>query len=368
VVVAERSKGLEGRRRRPAAGREIGAERVRPAGAAADVRAPTRPVDLEALCARWRVALDAEAAAYSAARGTLPPAELAAGRSRLDEERRQTLALLRAVARDHRGSGRFLHLTPRGSARRLLGLPTHIAACVFNLDGVLVGSATLHAAAWMQTFDEFIWARTERTGGRFAPFDPRTDYPRHMHGRPRLEGVREFLASRGISLPEGSPTDPAGAETVHGLARRKNEVLRRRIDEEGVTAYDGSLAYLQLAGEAGIHRAVVSASANTQTILDRTGLAPLVDACVDGNTMVEGHLRAKPAPDAVLAACRLLAVEPNNVAAFETTEAGVAAATAAGCAVIVGIDPFGRSAALRASGAAPVIPSLAELLEQRLAA
>lgn len=368
MVVAERSPPRATcRRGAPASLRETPAGAARlPLSPALGVERPR--LDLDALCARWRTALDAEDAAYRAARGTLAPAELAAGRRRLDDERRQTLALLRAVARDHHDSGRFLHLTPRGSARRLLGLPTGIEACVFNLDGVLVGSASLHAAAWMQTLDEFIWARAERTGGRFAPFDPGTDYPRHMHGRPRLDGVREFLASRGISLPEGSPTDPAGAETVHGLARRKNELLRRRIEEGGVRAYEGSISYLRLAGEGGIGRAVVSASANTGAILERTGLAPLVDVCVDGKAMVEDHLRAKPAPDAVSAACRLLAIDPGRVAAFETTEAGVAAARAAECAFIVGIDQFGRSAALRAGGVALVVPGLAELLEQRLAA
>lgn len=348
--------------------REARLSRRRPVPAADLPQAPSARADVEALCSGWRAALDAEATALHAARGSLPPEELAARRRRLDAERESTLGLLKALARDRGFEGRFVHLTPRWAARRALGLPAAVQACVFNLDGVLIGSASLHAAAWMEALDEFIWARTERTGGRFAPFSPRVDYPRHMHGRPRLDGVRAFLASRGIALPEGSPTDPAGAETVHGLARRKNEALRRQIDARGVTAYEGAYAYLQLAGEAGLVRAAVSASANTRTILEVSGLAPLVDVCVDGNTMVERGLRAKPAPDPVLVACELLGVEPAVAAAFEATEAGVVAARGAGCAVVVGIDQFGQAGALLRSGASPVVPGLAELLDQRLAA
>jgi beta-phosphoglucomutase family hydrolase len=333
-------------------------------------RRPTREpaVTADALCAPWRAALDAADAALRAASSSLPAAELAAERNRLAAERDSTLRLLRELAREQGVSARFLHLTPRREARRLLGLPSGVTACVFNLDGVLIGSATLHAAAWTQTFDEFIWARTERTGGRFAPFNPRTDYHRHMHGKPRLEGVRAFLASRGISLPEGSPEDPPGAETVHGLARRKNEALRRRIDEHGVTAYEGSVHYLETAREVGVRTAVVSASANTETILERAGVASLIDGCVDGNTMLAEHLRAKPAPDTLLAACRQLGVEPQAAAAFETSPAGVAAARAAGFALVVGVETFGYARALQAQGADRLVPSLADLFARSLAA
>lgn len=238
---------------------------------------------------------------------------------------------------------------------------------MFNLDGVLIGSAALHVAAWAETFDEFISARIERTGGQFAPFNPLGDYPSHIHGKPRLEGVRAFLASRGISLPAGDPGDPPGTETVHGLANRKSAALTRRLDEQGVTAFQGSRRYLEAARDAGVHRAVVSASANTQTILDRAGLADLIEDCVDGNTMLAERLRGRPAPDTLLAACRQLGVEPERAAVFETSPAGVAAARAGGFGLVVGVDRTGRAEVLRAAGADLVVTGLTELLERSLA-
>lgn len=326
-----------------------------------------RHASVDALCARWRVALDAADSALRAA-ADLPAAELAARAKLLADERAATVALLRSVARERGEDARYLHLTPRNAAPRLLGLPSSVGACIFNLDGVLIESATLHVAAWAQTFDEFIWARTERTGGSFAPFDPHTDYPRHMHGKPRLAGVREFLASRGISLPEGQLRDAPGTETVHGLASRKNELLQQRIEKQGVRAYEGSISYLQTVREAGLSTAVVSASANTPTILARSCLASLIDTYVDGNTMAAKGLRPKPSPDTLLAACSALGLTPGHAAAFETTPAGVEAARAAGFGLVVGIDQFGQAAALRARGATPIVPGLAELLAERLAA
>jgi len=326
------------------------------------------PLTVDMLCGHWRAALEAAGEALRAGGESLPAAEVARRRKALAVERESTLQLLRALAREQGADTRFVHLAPAADARRVLGLPALVAACVFNLDGVLIPSAALHAAAWQATFDELIWTRTERTHGRFAPFDPRTDYAEHMHGRPRLDGVRAFLASRGIRLPEGSATDRPGSETVHGLANRKNEILRRRLDAGGVAAYAGSLHYLQTAAEAGIGRAVVSASANTPTILERSGLAALIEACIDGTTMQEHDLRAKPAPDTLLAACEALGVEPEAAAAFETTAAGVAAARAAGFAFVVGVDQFGHPGSLRDASADVVVPSLAELLAKQLAA
>jgi len=280
-----------------------------------------------------------------------------------------TEELLQALAREWHTPARFMHLMVSPSeARRLLGLPPEVAACVFNLDGVLIGSAALHAAAWTETFDEFISNRIERTGGRFAPFNPLVDYPELIHARPRLDGVRAFLASRGIRLPEGDTTDAPGAATVHGLANRKNLALLRRIDEHGVTAFAGSRSYLELAHEAGVHCAVVSASANTETILARAGLTELIEERVDGNTMRAEQLRAKPAPDTLLAACRKLGVEPQRAAAFETTRAGVIAGRAAGFDLIVGVDGGGDAAGLRAEGADFIVTGVDEILERRVAA
>jgi HAD superfamily hydrolase (TIGR01509 family) len=327
---------------------------------------------LDHLSAHWRAAFDAAEDALRAARPALPSRELAARSAGLAAERRSTLGLLKALAREEGVSPRFLHMTPRRDEKRLLGLPVGITACVFNLDGVLIGSAALHIAAWTQTFDELIWARADRSRAGIAPlvvpFNPAVDYWRLIHGRPRLEGVRAFLASRGIKLPEGDPRDPPGTETVHGLANRKNELLRRRIEERGVSAYEGSLHYLETALEAGVHTAVVSASANTRTILERAGLADFVEGCIDGNAIVAEHLRGRPAPDRLLAACREIGIEPEQAAAFETSPAGIAAAQAGGFALVVGVDQTGCADSLRAGGAELVVPGLAELLERRLAA
>jgi HAD superfamily hydrolase (TIGR01509 family) len=250
----------------------------------------------------------------------------------------------------------------------VLGLPPRIDACVFNLDGVLIGSASLHAAAWTETFDELISRRLERTRGRFAPFNPRVDYPAHMHGRPRLEGVRGFLASRGIRLPEGEPDDAPGSETVYGLANRKNQALLRLLDERGVQAFEGSRRYLELARDAGIRCAVVSASANAETLLERAGLSDLIQACIDGNAIVAERLAARPSPAILLAACRRLGVEADHAAVFETSAAGIAAGRAGGFELVVGVDRTGDSGALRDNGASRVIGGLPELLDAPRAA
>ena len=325
-----------------------------------------QPVRLAALGEQWWAAFDAAEVAVLAA-VSLTAAELRERSGRLARERERTVRLLEAVARDEGVGTRFSHLlSSRSNLRRLLGLGRTVTACVFNLDGVLIGSAAIHVGAWTETFDELISARIERTGGRFAPFNPLTDYPQHIHGRPRLEGVRAFLASRGISLPEGDPDDPPGTETVHGLANRKNTALTRRFDEQGVTAFQGSRRYLEAARDAGVHRAVVSASANTRTILERAGLAHLIENCVDGNTMLAERLRGTPEPDTLLAACRQLGVEPERTAVFETSPAGIAAARAGGFGLVVGVDRAGHAEALRAEGADLVVTGLAELLERSL--
>ena len=215
---------------------------------------------------------------------------------------------------------------------------------MFDLEGVLAGSARIHTAAWAETLDEFLSRRVEKTGERFAPyrpFDPTVDYERHIHGKPRLEGVLAFLASRGIRLPEGSSSDPAGAETVWGLANLKNEALLRRLDQEGVAAFAGARLCLEGAREAGLHCAVVSASANTGTILERAGLGRLIDERVDGIGIQSEQLRGRPAPDTLLAACDGLGVQPQHAATFETTLAGVEAGRAADFGFVVAVDRRG---------------------------
>jgi HAD superfamily hydrolase (TIGR01509 family) len=326
---------------------------------------PVPRVDLDALGSLWWAALDAAETALSAAGACLPGREVRERRGRLGRERSSTAELLDEVARAAGTHARFSHLLiSRSSLRRSLGLPSTVTACVFNLDGVLAGSAALHAEAWAEAFEDLVLARTERTVGSFVPFNPRLDYERYLHGRPRLEGVRAFLASRGISLPEGAPDDPPGADTVYGLANRKKQALLRRLDEQGVSAFAGSRRYLETARDAGLRRAVVSASANTGTILERAGLAPLVDARVDGDTILAEGLRARPEPDIPLAACRMLGVRPDEAAVFETSAAGIAAARTAGFAFVVGVDPAGDAEPLRREGADLVVTGLAELLER----
>lgn len=321
------------------------------------------PVDLDALGAHWQACLDAAQSANRAAAMYLPGDELHRLAKRLGEERIATARLLEALARDEHTGALFFHRTLPWESRRQLGLPIAVTACVFDLDGVLTPSAEAHAAAWAETFDEFLLARTEQTGGSFTPFSSRLDYPEHIHGKPRLDGVRAFLASRGIRLPEGVPDDPPGTQTVHGLANRKGELLLRRLDREGMRAFGGARRYLEAARHAGVHRAVVSASANTQAILRQAGLADLVEQSIDGTSMAVERLRAKPAPDTLLAACLRLGVEPAHVAAFETTDAGIQAAHAAGVGFVIAVNRDGRDHPRRGE-ADIVVGSLAELLER----
>lgn len=343
------------------------AQEARPpirAAEAGEIAAPAYVVSAETLRSHWQAALDAAEDALRAAWPCLPAEEIRRRGTALLAERDPTEHLLQGFARDRHQDAEFMRLLPRTDARLLLGLPPVVAACVFNLDGVLIGSAEIHAAAWSETFDEFITRRIEETGGRFAPFNTQTDYRRHIHGRPRLEGVRAFLASRGVSLPEGGPDDPPGTETVHGLANRKNQVLRRRLEQYGVRAFAGAARYLEIARDAHVPYAIVSASANTGTILERAGLSGLITHSIDGNTALAQGLRPRPAPDMFLAACRMLDAEPRRTAVFETTPAGVAGAHDAGFGFIVGVDDGGQSVALRAKGADRVITRLTELLDR----
>src|SRR5438105_1852832 len=148
-----------------------------------------------------------------------------------------------------------------------LGLPESVTACLFDLDGVLTQTAKVHAAAWKQMFDAYLRERAARTGEALVPFDAVADYDEYVDGKPRYDGVRSFLASRGIELPEGSPTDPPGAETVDGLGNRKNELVLKLIQEQGVEPYEGSVRYVRAAQESGLRRAVVSSSANCRDVL-----------------------------------------------------------------------------------------------------
>jgi beta-phosphoglucomutase-like phosphatase (HAD superfamily) len=246
---------------------------------------------------------------------------------------------------------------------------------VFTLEGVLVGSAAVHAATWRQTFDEFLAGRGERTHGRFdpdtgrlEPFDPQREYLEHLHGKPRLEGVRAFLASRGIRLPEGEPADQSGEETVHGLANRKTELFERLLDQRRLDSYAGARRYLELVRDAGIRCAIVSASAHTDAILERAGLAALVDARVDAGVIADEGLAARVAPDRLLAACRHLGLTPGQAALFETTTTGIAAGRAVGFHLIIAVDRSEQRShadALHSEGADRIVSDLAQLLETK---
>jgi beta-phosphoglucomutase family hydrolase len=245
-----------------------------------------------------------------------------------------------------------------------LGLPDAIRACLFDLDGVLTKTAELHAAIWKEMFDDFLRSRAKDLGEPFRPFDVHSDYPPYVDGKPRLDGVRDFLASRGITLSEGSPEDPAEAETVNGLGRRKNGLLLRRLAEEGVETYPGSVAYARAAEKAGLRRAVVSSSKNCGEVLASAGISDLFEERVDGVVAERRHLRGKPAPDTFLEAARLLGVEPAKAAVFEDALAGVAAGRAGDFGYVIGVDREGQADALLAHGANRVVLDLADLLDE----
>jgi beta-phosphoglucomutase-like phosphatase (HAD superfamily) len=323
-------------------------------------------INLDGLIAPWWLALEA---AESALRTSdLDSRARAEQSARLERQRHEMSQLLRVVAHDQHARSPLLgwlevhRITPG-----MLGLANEVRACVFDLDGVLTTSAAVQVAVWRELFDAFLLGWAGRGSFQFAPFDPHHDYLDHVAGRPRLTGIREFLASRGVHLPEGAPNDPPDADTVHGLAARKNLLLQRHLDREGVAAFAGSRCYLQAARMLGLRRAVVSESANTQEILTRAGLARLVEERIDAPVMEAEGLQAKPEPDCVQCAAVRLGVRPDQVAVFATGTSGVAAARAAGARLAILVDREHQGAA---PGSEPdlVIRDLAELLSRAPAA
>jgi beta-phosphoglucomutase family hydrolase len=244
----------------------------------------------------------------------------------------------------------------------MLGLPDGVTTCLFDLDGVLTDTASVHQRAWKEMFDGFLSDRAASDGSEFVPFEAR-DYERYVDGKPRLDGVRDFLASRGISLPEGGPDDTAAADTITGLGLRKNELVLRRIRDDGVDVFEGSRRYLQAAVDAGLNRAVVSSSANAAEVLASAGLDGMVQVRVDGVTIAQQHLPGKPAPDTYLAAAGLFGVPPEQCAVFEDAISGVAAGRAGGFGCVVGVDRVGQATELATNGADVVVTDLSDLLE-----
>ncbi len=247
----------------------------------------------------------------------------------------------------------------------VIGLPDSVRACLFDLDGVLTRTATVHAAAWKEMFDGYLRERAVRTGEEFVPFDPVADYTLYVDGKPRYDGVRSFLTARGIELPEGESGDPPAAETVRGLGNRKNELVLRLIREGGVEVYEGSVRYLEAAREVGLRCAVVSSSANTHDVLVAAGIEGFFEARIDGVVAEREGLKGKPAPDTFLAGAQALGVTPEEAVVFEDALAGVEAGRAGGFACVVGVDRAGQAEALREHGASIVVSDLSELLEDR---
>ncbi|KUI45154.1 hypothetical protein AU197_12995 [Mycobacterium sp. IS-1590] len=243
-----------------------------------------------------------------------------------------------------------------------LGLPAGIRAALFDLDGVLTDTASVHKKAWKAMFDDFLRRRAEQTGEVFTPFDVQSDYLNYVDGKKREDGVRSFLSSRHIELPEGDPDDPETTETVHGLGTAKNEMFQEILRTDGVEVFEDSRRYLEATAAAQLGIAVVSSSANTREVLELTGLAQFVQYRVDGVVLREENIAGKPAPDSFLRAAELLGVEPEHGAVFEDALSGVAAGRAGRFGVVVGVDRVGQAEALRRNGADIVVSDLAELL------
>jgi beta-phosphoglucomutase family hydrolase len=238
----------------------------------------------------------------------------------------------------------------------VLGLPDAVRVCLFDLDGVLTKTATVHFAAWKRTFDEFL---QQHEPGQ-EPFS-QLDYNRYVDGKHRADGVRGFLASRGITLPEGSAGDREDAATVQGIATRKNALVLQELEEHGVEVYQGSVDYLRAVKEAGLATAVVTASANGEHVIAAGGFADLIDARVDGVVAARDHLRGKPEPDTFLAGAKVLGVEPAQAVVFEDAISGVQAGRAGQFGYVVGVDRVGQADALRDAGADVVVQDLSEL-------
>jgi beta-phosphoglucomutase family hydrolase len=266
------------------------------------------------------------------------------------------------VDKRHAGGYQLGGMAPRDQGGPpVLGLPAPVRACLFDLDGVLTRTATVHAAAWREIFDEFLRARVPAPGEDLSPFTP-SDYDRYVDGRPRLDGTRAFLESRGIHLPEGDAGDPAGAPTVTGLGTRKNDLVLARL-AVAVAVYEGSVRYVDAARAADLGTAVVSSSANAREVLAAGGIDDRFDVVVDGVVAEARGLRGKPAPDTFVAAATDLGLGPPAAAVFEDALAGVEAGRAGGFGFVVGVDRVGQADALREHGADVVVADLADLLD-----
>jgi beta-phosphoglucomutase family hydrolase len=240
----------------------------------------------------------------------------------------------------------------------VLGLPDGIRACLFDMDGVLTETATVHARAWKSMFDDYL---RRRDGDDFKPFTQR-DYDQYVDGKPRYDGVKSFLASRGIELPQGSPSNAPETETIDGLGNRKNDLVLEIIHEQGVTPFPGSVRYVNAVREAGLRTACVSSSANAGEVLDAAGIRDLFEKVVDGHVVDDEGLKGKPAPDTYLQGAEELAVSAAQAAVFADALSGVEAGRAGRFGFVVGVDRVGQAEALKQHGADVVVKDLADLL------
>ncbi len=245
---------------------------------------------------------------------------------------------------------------------------TRFEAALFDLDGVVTKTATVHALAWQQLFNDYLYSYSQRTGRPFVPFDIDKDYRVYVDGKPRYEGVKSFLDSREIVLPWGTPDDGPDEATIYGLGHKKDGYFETRLHEFGVEVYEGTVRFLRRVREHGLKTAVVSSSNHCREVVERTGLTALFDVRIDGQETQRLRLRGKPAPDTFLEAARRLNVPPSRAIVIEDAQAGVQAGRAGGFGLVIGVDRLDQPDALRQHGADIVVADLAELLPKPHAA
>jgi len=235
-------------------------------------------------------------------------------------------------------------------------------AVLFDLDGVITATATVHASAWKQMFDEFLTSHAERTGTPFVSFEIEGDYKPYVDGRPRYDGVATFLKSRKIDLPRGEPSDDPAQLTVCGLGNRKNEMIQEVLATDGVEVFEGSVQLVFWLHQQVIRQAIVSSSKNAEAVLEAAGIKDFFEVRVDGVVAAEKKLPGKPRPDTFLEAARLLGVEPARAVVVEDALAGVKAGVNGSFGLVIGVDREGDPEALKAAGADIVVDDLSQLV------
>ena len=270
----------------------------------------------------------------------------------------------RATARSERRASR--RCCPSANTESHLSLKTFDAdrfdAVLFDLDGVLTATAKVHAASWKQMFDEFLVRRAQQVGGDTVPFEIDTDYKLYVDGKPRLDGIRSFLESRGVELPPGDPGAPANYDTIAGLGKHKNGLFQQALETGDIEAYEGSIAFVHYVRSHRIRTAVVSSSHNCHPVIEAVGIENLFDVVVDGNVAARLKLAGKPAPDTFLKAAQLLEIAPSDSVVVEDAISGVQAGSSGGFGLVIGVDRTGDAESLSRNGADLVVTDLAELM------